>query len=89
MRGRWPLLWLALYRRRTMLIALLIGMIAFEALIVVVADTITPRICSPREARARRRPTVRSADRAAGCPSPVIRGCSAPGSSTRSGSPCS
>ncbi|WP_329461668.1 hypothetical protein [Streptomyces sp. NBC_01431] len=43
MRGRWPLLWLALYRRRTMLIALLIGMIAFEALIVVVADTITPQ----------------------------------------------
>ncbi|MCB5163872.1 ABC transporter permease subunit [Streptomyces bambusae] len=42
MRQRWPLLWLALYRRRRMLIALTVGMIAFEALIVVVAHTLSP-----------------------------------------------
>lgn len=42
MTGRWPLLWLALHRRRRMLIALLIGMVVFETLIVVVANTISP-----------------------------------------------
>ncbi|MGW1518586.1 hypothetical protein [Streptomyces sp. NPDC002287] len=43
MKERWPLLWLALYRRRRMLTALLVGMAAFETLIVVVANTITPQ----------------------------------------------
>ncbi|MEV7414527.1 hypothetical protein [Streptomyces sp. NPDC089919] len=43
MRDRWPLLWLALYRRRRMLAALLIGMVAFETLMVVVAGTISPQ----------------------------------------------
>ncbi|MFF4582669.1 ABC transporter permease subunit [Streptomyces sp. NPDC001389] len=42
MRSRWPLFWLALYRRRRMLGALLLGMAAFEALIVVVADALAP-----------------------------------------------
>ncbi|MFD7258291.1 ABC transporter permease subunit [Streptomyces sp. NPDC059874] len=42
MRDRWPLLWLALHRRRRMLIALVLGMVVFEALIVVVANTIAP-----------------------------------------------
>ncbi|KOU43389.1 hypothetical protein ADK53_06160 [Streptomyces sp. WM6373] len=42
MKGQWPLLWLALYRRRRMLAALIIGMVVFEALIVVVANTISP-----------------------------------------------
>ncbi|WP_406346750.1 ABC transporter permease subunit [Streptomyces sp. NBC_00648] len=42
MKSRWPLLWLALHRRRRMLIALVIGMAVFEALIVVVANTIEP-----------------------------------------------
>ncbi|MEV7521854.1 ABC transporter permease subunit [Streptomyces sp. NPDC091371] len=42
MRTRWPLLWLALRRRRRMLIALVVGMAVFEALIVVVANTIAP-----------------------------------------------
>ncbi|MFF9981811.1 hypothetical protein [Streptomyces erythrochromogenes] len=42
MRGRWPLLWLALYRRRRMLAALIVGMVVFEALIVVVANAIPP-----------------------------------------------
>ncbi len=42
MRGRWPLVWLALHRRRRMLIALCLGMAVFEALIVVVANTIPP-----------------------------------------------
>lgn len=40
MKSRWPLLWLALHRRRRMLSALVIGMVVFEALIVVVAHTI-------------------------------------------------
>ncbi|WP_157880207.1 ABC transporter permease subunit [Streptomyces katrae] len=43
MRSRWPLLWLALYRRRRMLVALLLGMVAFEALIVVVAGALAPQ----------------------------------------------
>ncbi|MFF2502953.1 hypothetical protein ACFVTY_06160 [Streptomyces sp. NPDC058067] len=42
MKARLPLLWLALHRRRRMLAALLIGMVAFETLIVVVANTIPP-----------------------------------------------
>ncbi|MEV6327832.1 ABC transporter permease subunit [Streptomyces sp. NPDC051909] len=42
MSRRWPLLWLALHRRRRMLIGLLIGMVVFEALIVVVTNTIPP-----------------------------------------------
>ncbi|MFE6843813.1 ABC transporter permease subunit [Streptomyces sp. NPDC057686] len=42
MRRRWPLLWLALYRRRRMMAALIIGMAVFEALIVVVANAIPP-----------------------------------------------
>ncbi|MFB6860588.1 hypothetical protein ACFCZQ_04645 [Streptomyces virginiae] len=42
MRRRWPLLWLALYRRRRMLAALIIGMVVFEALIVVVANAVPP-----------------------------------------------
>ncbi|MCY0944544.1 ABC transporter permease subunit [Streptomyces antarcticus] len=42
MNSRWPLLWLALHRRRRMLVALVIGMAVFEALIVVVANTIPP-----------------------------------------------
>ncbi|GAA1555178.1 MULTISPECIES: hypothetical protein [Streptomyces] len=42
MRTRWPLLWMALYRRRRMLAALLAGMVAFEALVVVVAGALAP-----------------------------------------------
>ncbi|MFJ8013687.1 ABC transporter permease subunit [Streptomyces sp. NPDC096339] len=42
MSARWPLLWLALHRRRRMLIALVVGMVVFETLIVVVANTIAP-----------------------------------------------
>ncbi|MEU6977228.1 MULTISPECIES: ABC transporter permease subunit [unclassified Streptomyces] len=42
MNARLPLLWLALHRRRRMLTAVLIGMVAFEALIVVVTNTIPP-----------------------------------------------
>ncbi|MFJ7587529.1 ABC transporter permease subunit [Streptomyces sp. NPDC097617] len=42
MKRRWPLLWLALYRRRRMLAALIVGMVVFEALIVVVANAIPP-----------------------------------------------
>ncbi|MFJ3099373.1 ABC transporter permease subunit [Streptomyces hydrogenans] len=42
MRTRLPLLWLALHRRRRMLTAVLLGMVAFEALIVVVTNTIPP-----------------------------------------------
>ncbi|WP_079403944.1 ABC transporter permease subunit [Streptomyces sp. 3211] len=42
MKTRWPLLWLALHRRRRMLMALVVGMVVFEALIVVVANTIAP-----------------------------------------------
>ncbi|MFM9373597.1 ABC transporter permease subunit [Streptomyces sp. Da 82-17] len=42
MTERLPLLRLALHRRRRMLVALLVGMVAFETLIVVVADTIPP-----------------------------------------------
>ncbi|MGW6404080.1 hypothetical protein [Streptomyces sp. NPDC055134] len=40
MKSRWPLLWLALHRR--MLVALVIGMVLFEVLIVVVANTAPP-----------------------------------------------
>ncbi|THA81556.1 ABC transporter permease subunit [Streptomyces sp. A0592] len=42
MKRQWPLLWLALYRRRRMLVALIVGMAVFEALIVVVANAIPP-----------------------------------------------
>ncbi|MFD6230325.1 ABC transporter permease subunit [Streptomyces sp. NPDC060232] len=42
MKSRWPLFWLALHRRRRMLVALLLGMVAFEALIVVVAGALAP-----------------------------------------------
>ncbi|MET3982989.1 ABC transporter permease subunit [Streptomyces sp. PvR034] len=42
MKARWPLLWLALHRRRRMVVALVVGMAVFEALIVVVANTIPP-----------------------------------------------
>lgn len=41
-RARWTLHWLALYRRRRMLLALTIGMVAFETLIIVIARTIPP-----------------------------------------------
>ncbi|MEZ0090886.1 ABC transporter permease subunit [Streptacidiphilus sp. EB129] len=42
MRSRYPLLWLALYRRRRMLLALTVGITVFEALIVVIAGAIPP-----------------------------------------------
>ncbi|MFI6845208.1 ABC transporter permease [Kitasatospora sp. NBC_00085] len=42
MRSRFPLLRLALYRRRRMLVALVLGMVVFETLIVVIADTLSP-----------------------------------------------
>ena len=42
MRTRLTLWWLALYRRRRMLAALVLGMIAFETLIVVIIRTIPP-----------------------------------------------
>ncbi|MCX5394931.1 ABC transporter permease subunit [Streptomyces sp. NBC_00094] len=42
MNARLPLLWLALHRRRRMLVAVLIGMVVFETLIVVVTNTIPP-----------------------------------------------
>src|SRR5215211_4386817 len=41
-RDRLALYWLALYRRRRMLLALAIGMVAFESLIIVIARTIPP-----------------------------------------------
>jgi ABC-2 type transport system permease protein len=41
-RARLALYWLALYRRRRMLLALTIGMVAFEALIIVITRTIPP-----------------------------------------------
>lgn len=40
--GRLPLVWLALHRRRRMLVALTLGMIVFETLIVVITSTIPP-----------------------------------------------
>ncbi|MBD0673257.1 ABC transporter permease subunit [Streptomyces sp. CBMA156] len=39
---RLPLVWLALHRRRRMLLSLLLGMVVFETLIVVIAGTIPP-----------------------------------------------
>lgn len=39
---RLPLVWLALHRRRRMLLSLLLGMVVFEALIVVIAGTVPP-----------------------------------------------
>ncbi|WP_405810919.1 ABC transporter permease [Streptomyces sp. NBC_00210] len=42
MRSRFALLWLALHRRRRMLAALALGMVVFETLIVVIANTIPP-----------------------------------------------
>ncbi|WP_441248874.1 ABC transporter permease subunit [Kitasatospora sp. McL0602] len=42
MRSRFPLFWLALHRRRRMLIAVLLGMVLFETLIVVIAGTLSP-----------------------------------------------
>ncbi|MGW2402313.1 ABC transporter permease subunit [Kitasatospora sp. NPDC001664] len=42
MRTRLPLLWLALHRRRRMLVALALGMVLFEALIVVITGTLSP-----------------------------------------------
>ncbi|MEU6657695.1 ABC transporter permease subunit [Streptomyces sp. NPDC046821] len=42
MKTRLPLLWLALHRRRRMLLAVLIGMVAFETLIIVVTHAIPP-----------------------------------------------
>lgn len=41
--GRLTLYWLALYRRRRMLLALALGMVAFETLIIVIARTISPQ----------------------------------------------
>jgi ABC-2 type transport system permease protein len=41
-RSRLPLYWLALYRRRRMLVGLILGMVAFEALIIVITRTIPP-----------------------------------------------
>ncbi|MDH6133757.1 ABC-2 type transport system permease protein [Kitasatospora sp. MAA4] len=43
MKHRYPLLWLALHRRRRMLVALLIGMAVFETLIVVITVTVSPQ----------------------------------------------
>ncbi len=43
MSGRFALYWLALYRRRRMLLALTLGMVAFETLIIVIARTIPPQ----------------------------------------------
>jgi ABC-2 type transport system permease protein len=40
---RLTLYWLALYRRRRMLLALTLGMVAFETLIIVIARTISPQ----------------------------------------------
>jgi ABC-2 type transport system permease protein len=42
MQARLTLYWLALYRRRRMLLALALGMVAFEALIIVIVRTIPP-----------------------------------------------
>lgn len=42
MNTRLPLLWLALHRRRRMLVAVLLGIVVFETLIVVVTNTIPP-----------------------------------------------
>ncbi|GAA1956436.1 ABC transporter permease subunit [Kitasatospora viridis] len=42
MRRRFPLLWLALHRRRRMLLVLIAGMVLFEVLIVVIAGTVDP-----------------------------------------------
>ncbi|MFJ9608723.1 ABC transporter permease subunit [Kitasatospora sp. NPDC101176] len=39
---RLPLVWLALHRRRRMLLSLLLGVVVFEALIVVIAGTVPP-----------------------------------------------
>ncbi|AUY52683.1 ABC transporter permease subunit [Streptomyces sp. CB01881] len=39
---RLPLVWLALHRRRRMLLALVLGMVVFEALIVVITSTVPP-----------------------------------------------
>ncbi|MGW3041388.1 ABC transporter permease subunit [Kitasatospora sp. NPDC001159] len=39
---RLPLVWLALHRRRRMLLSLLLGMVVFETLIVVIAGTVPP-----------------------------------------------
>jgi hypothetical protein len=41
-RARLALYWLALYRRRRMLVALALGMVAFETLIIVITRTIPP-----------------------------------------------
>ncbi|MDH6108666.1 ABC-2 type transport system permease protein [Kitasatospora sp. MAP12-15] len=51
MRERYPLLWLALRRRRRMLVALTVGMVVFEALIVVIARTVPPAQLFPGGAR--------------------------------------
>jgi ABC-2 type transport system permease protein len=40
--ARFPLLWLALYRRRRLLLALAAGLVAFESMIVVVATLMSP-----------------------------------------------
>lgn len=42
MSTRLPLLWLTLYRRRRLLLALAVGLVAFESLIVVVATLMSP-----------------------------------------------
>ncbi|MGW1074891.1 ABC transporter permease subunit [Streptomyces sp. NPDC002537] len=42
MKSRFPLLWLALYRRRRMLVALSTGMVVFELLIVVITRAVPP-----------------------------------------------
>jgi ABC-2 type transport system permease protein len=42
-RARLALYWLALYRRRRMLLALTLGMVAFETLIIVITRTIPPQ----------------------------------------------
>jgi ABC-2 type transport system permease protein len=41
-RARLALYWLALYRRRRMLLGLVLGMVAFEALIIVIVRTVPP-----------------------------------------------
>jgi ABC-2 type transport system permease protein len=43
MSSRLPLLWLALHRRRRMLIALMLGMVVFESLVIVIARASPPQ----------------------------------------------
>jgi beta-exotoxin I transport system permease protein len=87
-RARLPLAWLALYRRRRMLVILAAGLFAFELLIVIVATTV------PQEAIVGPRQELPDAFEAfsgsSGCVSLAsYAGLLGPASCTRSGSPCS